>query len=122
MSRKSTLGPLERDVMDALWAAGPSTVRDTRQRLTRKSAYTTIMTVMNRLVQAGWLRRQLSGHGAYEYVPVASRTDLLGQATRQTVDELVKQYGDIALVQFMERLDKIPAEKQQELRKMLGCS
>lgn len=119
MSLKSSLGPLERDVMDALWVTGPSTVRDVRQHLTKKSAYTTVMTVMNRLVHAGWLRRHLASHGAYEYAPVASRSNLLGQATRQTVDALVKQYGDIALVQFMERLDTIPPEKQQQLRKLL---
>ena len=108
--------------MDALWASGPSTVRDVRQQLENKSAYTTIMTVMNRLVQAGWLRRHQADHGAYEYAPVASRSDLLGQATRQTVDHLVQEYGDIALVQFMERLDQIPPEKKHQLRKLLGAS
>jgi predicted transcriptional regulator len=120
---KSSLGPLERDIMDILWKRGTATVRDVVDALSsRGSAYTTIMTVMNRLAAAGWLRRHSSEQGAYTYHPTSSREHLLSKATKQTVDDLVRQYGDIALVQFIERIDKVPPEKLQELRRYLRTS
>lgn len=120
MSLKSTLGPLEHDIMNSIWKSRTATVRDVLSSLRgRELAYTTVMTVMNRLVQAGWLERHPGEGGAFTYSPTSSREQLLSKATRRTVDDLVKQYGDIALVQFLERLDEIPASKLHELRKLL---
>jgi predicted transcriptional regulator len=119
---KSSLGPLETDIMNVLWKRGTATVRDVLEDLSARAlAYTTVMTVMNRLTVAGWLRRY-SSEGAYTYHPASSREQLLSKATKQTVDDLVRQYGDIALVQFLERIDQVPPEKLQELRRFLRRS
>src|SRR6266542_4318155 len=55
------LGPLERRIMDYLWRSGPSTVSETREALNRRSshqlAYTTVMTILVRLHEKGYLTR-----------------------------------------------------------------
>lgn len=71
------LGPLEAEIMDLAWRRGaPLTVRDAvdsvgaRHRL----AYTTVMTVMQRLSKKGFLVRMKAGR-AYAYEPRLSRED-----------------------------------------------
>ena len=49
------LGPLEIRVMEVLWTAGQSSVRDVVEKLERKLAYTTVMTTLDRLFKKGML-------------------------------------------------------------------
>lgn len=73
MSRR--LGELEDVVMSRLWQWNrPTTVREVLEdlRAEREIAYTTVMTVMDKLHQKGWLRRDQQGR-AYLYQPVSSR-------------------------------------------------
>ncbi|WP_432574700.1 BlaI/MecI/CopY family transcriptional regulator [Kineococcus sp. SYSU DK005] len=73
------LGELERDVMDRLWAAGaPLTVREVHEQLAahRKIAYTTVMTVLDRLAKKNVVRQEREGR-AFRYTPVASREQMV---------------------------------------------
>jgi predicted transcriptional regulator len=64
------LAPLELDCMNALWSIGEGTVRQIQQLMiaTRPRAYTTIMTILDRLAQKGVVTRQKAGR-AYLYRP-----------------------------------------------------
>jgi len=55
--------PLELLCLNALWTLGEGNVRDVRQIVvrTRPLAYTTIMTVLDRLVRKGMLSRRKIG-------------------------------------------------------------
>jgi BlaI family penicillinase repressor len=78
------LAPLELDCMNTLWPMGQGTVREIRDRLAarRPRAYTTIMTIMDRLARKGVVERRKVGR-AYIYSPnlsaEAARTQALGQ-------------------------------------------
>ena len=72
------LGDLEHAVMDVLWArSAPTSVRDVHEALVgdREIAYTTVMTVLDRLAKKGIVRRKLDGR-AWLYLPAKSRIDL----------------------------------------------
>lgn len=70
-----TLGPLEAKVLDALWQRdGDSTVRDLQAAFTG-TAYTTLMTTLDRLFRKGLLSRQKVGR-AFSYRPRWSRSEL----------------------------------------------
>jgi predicted transcriptional regulator len=62
------LAPLELECMSVLWPLGEGTVRDIHRQLaaTRPRAYTTIMTIMDRLAQKGIVTRRKVGR-AYRY-------------------------------------------------------
>ena len=62
------LGPLEIHVMEVIWAAGESSVRDVVEKLDSKLAYTTVMTTLDRLFKKGLLNRQKSER-AFLYSP-----------------------------------------------------
>lgn len=81
------LAPLELDCMNTLWPMGEGTVREIRERLAerRPRAYTTIMTIMDRLARKGVVERRRSGR-AYIYRPNLSREDARAQALNQIVE------------------------------------
>ncbi len=62
------LGPLEIRVMEVLWSAGQSSVRDVVEKLETRLAYTTVMTTLDRLFKKGMLDRQKSER-AFLYLP-----------------------------------------------------
>ena len=73
-SQRLQLGPLEIDVMEAMWQFGASNVRDMVGRLERKLAYTTVMTTLDRLFKKGLLYREMTDR-AFVYSPMVTRED-----------------------------------------------
>lgn len=71
-------GDLQAEVMTAVWKLGEATVDDVRseQPKRRRSAYTTIQTVLNRLVDRGLLVRRRSGR-AFVYRPKVEESEYL---------------------------------------------
>ena len=80
------LAPLELDCMNALWPSGEATVREIQQalRATRPRAYTTIMTILDRLAQKGVVERRKVGR-AWVYRANLSTDEARSQAVSQVV-------------------------------------
>ncbi len=101
----SSLGELERRVMDELWSSpAPRSVRDVHAALTRdrELAYTTVMTVLDRLAKKGLVRRESSGR-AYLYASVQSREELVADVMHDALDG-TPQDRTAALVAFVDRV------------------
>lgn len=83
--------PLELACLRALWQLGEGSVKDVRGVVTntRNLAYTTIMTVLERLARRGAVERRKRGR-AFLYKPVMGRE----QARRLAVKELAEIYFD----------------------------
>src|SRR6201988_3273923 len=81
------LAPLELDCMNTLWPMGEATVREIRDRLAerRPRAYTTIMTIMDRLARKGVVERRKIGR-AYTYRANLTADEARAQALGQVVD------------------------------------
>ncbi len=113
------LGELERAAMDILWD-GPADgmlVREVLERLTgRELAYTTVMTVMSRLADKGFLRRQREGR-AWRYLPTQSRGQVSARAMRGPLDDLDRDERRVAILHF---LDEASPAELDELRTALA--
>lgn len=102
----ASLGTLERDVMAHLWGAGSAqTVRQVHEALSERGlAYTTVMTVLDRLAKKGVVRQERAGR-AFEYSPVQSREEMTAavmlEALGATTDPSAR---DAALVHFVGRV------------------
>jgi len=81
------LAPLELDCMNMLWPMGEGTVREIRDALAsrRPRAYTTIMTIMDRLARKGVVERRKTGR-AYTYRPNLSAENARAQALSQVIE------------------------------------
>jgi predicted transcriptional regulator len=93
------LGELERAVMDVLWdRRTPLTVREVAESLhDRELAYTTVMTVLDRLAGKGMVERERAGR-AWSYRPAASREAYIAQLMLDALD--LAGSRDAALVRF----------------------
>ena len=115
------LGELEKEIMDFVWENKPPvTVRLVYEKLKekRKIAYTTAMTIMNRLVDKKLLNR-IPYSKAYLYQAVYSKDKFLTKISRQIIKNFVSNFGDAAIARFVQEVDKIPAEKRRKLLKLL---
>lgn len=98
------LGELESAIMDRLWSYHrPASVRNVLEDLRRERdiAYTTVMTVMDKLHTKGLLRRKAVGR-AYVYETVASKEAYTAELMRNTLASSGNQAA--TLVHFLERL------------------
>ena len=81
------LAPLELDCMNALWPLGEATVRQVQQSMqpTTPRAYTTIMTILDRLAQKGIVLRRKSGR-AWVYRANLTAEEARSHALAQLVE------------------------------------
>ena len=79
--------PLELLCLKALWSLREGSVRDVRGLVTqtRPLAYTTIMTVLERLVRKGKVARRKAGR-AFVYAPCESRDAMRKVAIRELLE------------------------------------
>lgn len=119
MAKLTHLGNLERAVMDQLWSsAGPQTVRQVHEELSmqRNLAYTTVMTVLQRLAKKG-LVSQIRDDRAHRYTPVRGRDELIAGLMVDALDQVADSGGrQAALVHFVER---VSADEAGALRRAL---
>ena len=111
------LGRLEGAIMDILWARGEGTVREALNELnqTRSLAYTTVLTVMGRLVEKGLLTQHKVGR-AHLYRPAMSREAYAAATAGQVIRALVEDFGDSALAQFLQALDSLDPARLAALK------
>ncbi|MET0821546.1 MAG: BlaI/MecI/CopY family transcriptional regulator [Aeromicrobium sp.] len=99
------LGELERSVMNVLWdAAAPLTVREVLDALgERDLAYTTVMTVLDRLGTKQMVRRERDGR-AFHYAPALTRDAATSELLHAALDEAGTD-RTAALVHFAHTVD-----------------
>jgi predicted transcriptional regulator len=81
------LAPLELECLSVLWPSGESSVREIHRALaaSRPRAYTTVLTIMDRLEQKGIVTRRKVGR-AFRYQPRLSAEEARLQAVRKIVE------------------------------------
>jgi predicted transcriptional regulator len=95
------LAPLELACMNTLWPMGQGTVREIRYRLAarRPRAYTTIMTIMDRLARKGIVERRKVGR-AYIYRPNLSAEEARVHALDQVIENFFAGSKEALLAQL----------------------
>lgn len=114
------LGQLEQLIMDIVWQHNCVTVRCVYVELykQRQLAYTTVMTTMDRLTKKGILQRTKVGK-AYEYSPRQTEQELCECTTQAIFDMLLRRYGDLAIAQFVDSVEKFDAKKFAALKRLV---
>jgi len=118
-SAKPSLTESELEIMHPIWEMEGATVREVVEALRRRKqiAYTTVMTLMNILVDKGHLTREKQGR-AFRYVPTRPKTQVLSSM----VNDFVKRaFGGSArpLVLGLVKDRKLSEEDLEEIRRMI---
>ena len=121
MGKKSLdkLGKLQRAVMDTVWQLGEATVHQVRDRLGQKRelAYTTVLSVMQKLEKLGWLKHRAEGR-TYVYRATRTRAQEGASSLRAFTDRVFR--GD-RLLMFQQLIDdgNLSDEDLARLKRMI---
>jgi predicted transcriptional regulator len=115
------LHELESEVMEELWRSGEAPVRavmdELNRRTPKKRAYTTYMTIMARLHKKGVLVRRREGKTDF-YAPRHDRAEYMAMRARAEVEDLVAQYGDVALSNFAQQMAELDPARRRALQRL----
>lgn len=121
MSRISldSLGQLQRATMEAIWELGEASVHQVRDHLNGKKrlAYTTILTTLQKLEKAGWLKHRSEGK-SYVYFATTSR-DEAGAGSVRGFLKRVFENDAVAMFQHLISQGDLSEDDLSELRKMI---
>lgn len=88
---ESVFGPLELQVLEALWKARREATVKNLQEFFPGVAYTTLMTTLDRLYKKGVLSRRKAGR-AFLYAPVSSREALEQMLAAEALDAILGSF------------------------------
>lgn len=116
----NSLGELELDIMGIVWSKERATVKDVFEVMyeRRKLAYTTIMTVMNRLAVKGILAQDKSAV-PYEYTPLVKRDEMAQSMVGEVVDRMLEGSSS-AVISFLMDRGTMSDEEISELKAMIA--
>lgn len=121
------LGALERQVLEQVWKSGTMSVRDVQRALGDDSAYTTIMTTLDRLYRKRLLKRRKEGR-AFHYSPALSKREFEHSVAKDIIGGLLDRGAEpiIASIvdavsdhdrELLDDLERLVREKRRLLRK-----
>ena len=119
MPRKKSdrLTPLELEIMQVLWAQGPSNVQTVQRELKRDLAYTTVQTMLSVLLRKNKVTRTLKDK-AHIYRPAVSCSQVSGHAVGDLIDRLFGGSAENLVMNLIETRHLTPA-KLARLNKLI---
>ena len=117
---KKRLGKFELQVMKMIWSNGKASVRDVWERFypERKTAYTTIATIIRQLEGKGFLRHEEVDR-TYIYYPVISQDGVSHSMLKDIVDSFFS--GSISdLVSMLIQNENLVERELDKIQKMIN--
>ena len=117
--RLTPLGETEMEVLQHVWRLGNATVAQVQERIlkTRKVAYTTIMTVMKKLADKGYLTYKKDG-ATYVYEPARSQEEVQQKLISNLVDKAFAG-SSVALIQTLVKRENLSDQERDDIMKLI---
>lgn len=116
------VGPLESDVLDALWAGERRmTVPEVHAAVTadgRTLSYSAIKAVLNNLAGKGWLKKGKQGK-LTNFTPLVNRNAFQMEVMRSVIGSLKRNFGEPVIAQFVDQL-AIDDDSIEEIERLLA--
>ena len=110
LENKLMLGPLEQKVMEYVWSNKDVSCREIHEHIStienKEIAYTTILTILDRLFNKGLLSRKKAGK-SYIYNYKMSKQQTLKIFAKNMISSLVDRFGDDALGAFADEIENL---------------
>jgi predicted transcriptional regulator len=99
----------EIDVMEVLWERGAATAGEVLEVIPDELAYNTILTILRRLEQKGYVGRTDEGR-AHRYHALIEREQARGSALQRLLDHIFEGSAELLLTQLIARRDLTEAD------------
>src|SRR5690606_16929294 len=90
----------ELEVMEVLWERGSATVAEVREALADEMAYTTVLTVLRRLEEKGYVSHEEEGR-AHRYLPLVERREARESALERLTRRLFQGSPELLLTHLV---------------------
>ena len=121
-----SLGPLEREILEIIWAQGSATVREIHDSILadpdRDLSQASVTTVLHRLVKKGWLQRQPGGKAAegrarsvYHWLPTVSQDEARVLAAHDQLKQFLALGQPALVASFADSLDRADLQQLEEI-------
>jgi predicted transcriptional regulator len=120
---KITLAEREAELMQVLWEHGPSTVGEVQERLKDALAYTTVLTILQKLERKRYVTHKEEGR-SHRFMAAISREAAQRSAVRDLASRLFKGSAGLLLTQVVKdealsdddlmRIRRLIAERKRE--------
>ena len=119
MSRRELheLGDLQRQVIETLWKLEEGTVHDVLAALGSDHAYTTVLSVLQKLEKAGWVAHTKQGR-TYVWRSARSRDEERQSSLGAVVDRLFRGNPVVAFQHLLDD-ERLGEKELAELRKLI---
>lgn len=107
----------EMDLMDVLWERGSATAAEVRDLLAVDLAYNTVLTILRRLEQKGYVGHEEEGR-AHRYFPLVEREKARESAVRRLLDKAFDGSAELMLTHLVTE-SKLDDEQIRRLRQLL---
>jgi BlaI family penicillinase repressor len=107
----------ELEVMEVLWERGSGTVAEVREALEDEMAYTTVLTVLRRLEEKGYVTHHEEGR-AHRYRPAIERQAARESALERLTRRLFHGSPELLLTHLVSR-EKLSSAQIRRIREML---
>ena len=113
-------GELQRAVIEVVWELGEASVRQVWKQLysNKQLAYTTVLTAMQRLERAGWLKHRVEGK-KHIYLPTRTRAQAGAGSVRKFVQRM---FDGNALMLFRQLVEEgaLSDDELEELQQLIN--
>ena len=120
--KRLSLGPLETEILEILWELEGATARQVLDRILldpdRELTQPSVMTVLNRLAEKGWLRREKRGRN-YWWRPALSRDRARALQACEHLDRFLALDNTDAVAACVDRFDAASLDKIEALAEKL---
>ncbi len=112
--KKLNLGPLETEILNIIWKLGSATVKEVHDTILsdphRELAYTSVTTVLNRLVKKGWLKCDKKGR-AFVWYPLISKEEAQAIQAYEQLHSFLAISNPEIVASFADSLDTASIEQ-----------
>lgn len=123
MLTPNNLGPLEQKILSVVWNSSQLTtvsqVLESLQTNDQQLAYTTVMTVLNRLVEKGYLSREKHGR-SFRYHSNNQRHSFLKNLIRSTIASFAQTFGEEAISAFAQEASQLSTDHKKSLQQKIS--
>ena len=116
------VGPLESDVLDALWDRKDAlSVPEVHRAVIadgRTLSYSAVKAVLNNLADKAWLTKSQRGKLTY-FKPALDRDEFESQVMRSVIGSLKRNFGEPVIAQFVDQL-AVDDESIEEIERLLA--
>ena len=114
---KIILAERESELMQVLWEHGPSTVGEVQERLKDQLAYTTVLTILQKLEKKGYVRYEEPGW-SHRFVAAISGENAQRSAVRNLAARLFKGFAALLLTQIISN-ENLSEEDLKRTRRLI---